>query len=78
MPKRTLAERVAALERQVAELRATLASRTPAKDWRRTIGMFAGDEVMKEITEEALKYREKDQERARRHFARQPRRKNEG
>lgn len=32
------------------------------KDWRRTIGIFAGDEVMKQIDEEARKIREADRD----------------
>jgi hypothetical protein len=65
MPKRTLEDRVAALERQVAEL---LAERKNGNDWQSTIGMFAGDEVMKRIDEAALKYRERDRERYFRRF----------
>ncbi len=55
-------QRLAALERQVDELKSTAALR-PAKDWRRTIGMFAGDEMRKQIMGEALKYRERDRRR---------------
>lgn len=74
MVEPTLEERVAILERQVAELKAAQANGTQEKDWRRTIGMFSGDEVMKRIDEEALKYREKDREKARRQFAREDQR----
>jgi hypothetical protein len=67
MPQRSLEERVALLEQQVAELKAQSAAPRPKeKDWRRTIGMFAGDEVMKQILDEAIKFREADRERARR------------
>lgn len=53
----TLAARVAALEAKIAEMQAA----TPqGKDWRRTIGMFAGDEVMKEIFEAGREIREAD------------------
>jgi hypothetical protein len=58
MTKPALEERVAALERQVAELREALAIGDQPKDWRRTIGMFSGDEVMKRIDEEGRKWRE--------------------
>ena len=64
-----LQRRLAALEEQVASLK-TAAALRPAKDWRRTIGMFTGDEMMKQIMDEALKYRERDRERARRRYAR--------
>ena len=68
MAQRTLEQRVAALEQQLADVKATLVNGRKPKDWRRTIGMFAGDEVMKRIFDEALKLREKDRERARRRF----------
>lgn len=64
----TLEERVAALERQVADLTANGITRPPAKDWRRTIGMFTGDEVMKQVFEEGRKIREADRARARRRY----------
>jgi hypothetical protein len=62
----TLEQRVAALERQVAELRAALVNGARPKDWRRTIGMFTGDEVMSRIDQEALKFREADRRKLRR------------
>jgi hypothetical protein len=65
MSQPTLEERVAALEWKVAELTVALANRVGAKDWRRTVGMFTGDEVMKRIDEAALRYREADRRKAR-------------
>jgi cell division protein FtsB len=58
-----LRQRVALLESQVAQL----LSKQPQlpKDWRRTLGMFSGDEDMRRITDEALRYREQDREAAR-------------
>jgi hypothetical protein len=73
MVQATLEQRVAALEQQVAELRAAAANGSPEKDWRRTIGMFTGDKVMKQIFDEALRFREADREKARRRFAKQRR-----
>jgi hypothetical protein len=61
-----LEERVAALEREVAELRTALANGTTVKDWRSTIGMFSGDESMKEIDELGRKWREAERRKARR------------
>ena len=64
----TLAKRVEALERQVAELSKALEDK-PAdgkprdKDWRRTFGMFAGDPVFKQILDEAKRIREEDRAR---------------
>ena len=69
MSRLNLEERVAALERQVAELKETVANGMREKDWRRTIGMFSGDEVMKRIDEEARKYREADRRKARARWA---------
>jgi hypothetical protein len=56
----SLEERVAVLERQVEKLLAAQADGNQQKDWRRTLGMFTGDEVMRAIDEEALRYREED------------------
>ncbi len=65
MSQQTLEERVAALEHQVEELKKRLLTREklpPKKDWRKTIGMFANDPIMKEIIEEGRKIRERDRE----------------
>ena len=59
----TLEERVAALESQVDKLLAAQANGNQQKDWRRTLGMFTGDEVIRAIDEEALRYREEDRRR---------------
>jgi hypothetical protein len=66
VPRRSLEERVSALEVQMTELRALLVSLNRPKDWRTMIGCFAGDELMMEIFEEGRKIREKDREKARR------------
>ena len=62
----TLEQRVAALEKQMAEVNAERANGAKQKPWLRTLGIFAGDEGMKEIFDEALKIREKDRRKARR------------
>ena len=69
MSQRTLEQRLTDLEQQVAELRTAQANGERPKDWRRTIGMFTGDDVMMQIFDEAMKYRERDRERARRRNA---------
>jgi hypothetical protein len=66
MSRPTLEERMAALEQQVAEMRAELATLAQPQDWRSTIGMFAGDEMMKQIFEEGRKIRAADRQRERR------------
>ena len=70
MAKNNVAERVAALEAEVARLRAEIERLNQPKDWRSAIGMFAGDEVMKEIFENARKIREADRQKAYREFDR--------
>lgn len=62
MAEATLEERVARLEQRLDDLTAGKAfkHRTPTKDWRRTVGMFRGDPVMKEVIEEALRLREEE------------------
>jgi len=37
----------------------------PTKDWRKTVGMFTGDQGMKQLFREALKLREKDRRKSR-------------
>ncbi len=59
----SLEERVAALESQVDKLLAAQSNGGKEKDWRRTLGMFTDDEVMRAIDEEALRYREEDRRR---------------
>jgi hypothetical protein len=62
----TLEQRVAALERQVAEIRAAEKRAARPKGWRRTIGIFTGDTGMQQLFEEALNIRQADRARARR------------
>lgn len=68
MAQRTLEERAAALEQQVAELKAAIANGHRQKDWRRTIGMFTDDPGMQELFKEAMKIREADRARARHRY----------
>ena len=62
MPQATLEERVARLEKRLDDLvqERSSADQLPRKDWRRTVGMFKGDPIMKEILDEALQLREKE------------------
>ena len=66
MSNTTLESRVSALEQRVADLMEKVLSPSAAKDWRSTIGMFAGNSLMKEIDDEGRKVREADREQARR------------
>lgn len=70
-----LETRVAALEREVAELRSRRESEPRLKDWRRTVGMFGHDEFMQEVFAEALRYRERSRKAVRRSPAKSKRRK---
>lgn len=49
VPQPTLEERVATLEKIVAQLVRPAEQPPRFKDWRRAIGMFPGNELMKEI-----------------------------
>ncbi|MFM9966540.1 MAG: hypothetical protein ACKV2Q_35630 [Planctomycetaceae bacterium] len=69
MAEPTVEERLKKLESQVTELMAGLKPLKPGKyDWINTVGMFGDDPVMKEICDEALKFREVDRERCRKKF----------
>lgn len=67
MPELTLeslAARVAALEKEVAEQKAA----TPPvrqKDWRRTVGMFAGNDFIQQLDAEVAAMREAERKAAR-------------
>jgi hypothetical protein len=63
MSPATLEERVAALERQVGALLANPAGTGRAKDWRRTRGVFTGDDLMKQVFEEGRKIRYAERKR---------------
>lgn len=66
MSHTSLEERVATLEKQVAELMGRILASAPQKDWRSTVGMFANDPVMREIQEEGRRIRQSDREQAKR------------
>lgn len=70
MPPLTLKQRVALLEQKLAAIEAGLQTGHPVKDWRKSVGMFTGDEIMKEICEAALEYRAADRRRTHRKPAR--------
>ncbi len=66
MQTATLEERVALLERRLDELaQGKSLSSLPPKDWRRTVGMFRDDPIMKEVIDEALRTREVERAAAR-------------
>jgi len=64
MAQELLTKRVESLEKQWAELAASVSAIGLQPDWRRAVGMFAGDELMKTIFEEGRKIREADRKRA--------------
>ena len=67
----TIEERVTVLESQVTDLMARLGKPLPTKDWRKTLGMFTGNEAMRRIDDAALRYREEDRERAHQEWAKE-------
>ncbi len=64
MSRATLEERVAALEQQFGALLANHAAPGRAKDWRRTRGVFTGDDLMKQVFAEGRKIRQAERKRA--------------
>lgn len=67
MTTETLEQRVARLEAQMRVMvsgRADEGTAVPNKDWRRTVGMFRNDPVMKEIIEAGRRIREEDRQQA--------------
>ena len=60
MSDATLEERVTILEKLVAALMHKADTGLRKKDWRRTVGMFDGDSIMKEIIDEGRRVREAD------------------
>ena len=65
MSSLTLEDRLSRVEKLVDELVQKSVGGEPAKDWRRTVGMFDGDPVMREIIEEGRRIRELDREQTR-------------
>jgi len=57
MSRRSLEERVSALEQQMATIKAQQANGSEPKDWRRTVGKFP---QLQEVFAEAMKLREAD------------------
>ncbi len=73
MAERTLEERVTQLEQRLDELAGGKDSKpqTPTKDWRRTVGMFRGDPIMKEVIDGALSLRKEERRLAHEQEARE-------
>ena len=65
MSRGTVEERLAELERQLADLKVWVEALARPSDWRSVVGMFAGDEGMKRIDEAGRKIREEDRKRTR-------------
>lgn len=66
MAQTSVEERISALERAVAELVQSRQRAGRAKDWKRTVGMLSGNELMKQIDAAGQAIRERDRQRARR------------
>ena len=63
MARATLEDRVATLEKQVGALLASQSGSGRIKDWRRTYGVFTGDDLMKQVFEEGRKIRDPERKR---------------
>lgn len=57
MAQESLEKRVDALEKSIAALLADRVNGSRAKDWRRTRGIFTGDDLMKQVFEEGSQIR---------------------
>lgn len=62
MSKPNLEQRVLKLEQQMAEVLSALQKVTSLQDWRSTLGMFSGNEAMKEIDAAGQAVREKERQ----------------
>lgn len=59
----TVEQRLAELEKQCAELRATILKATPKKkDWRSTVGTLVDDEISREADRLGAEYRTQQRE----------------
>lgn len=65
MPQLSLEERVATIERKLAEMQVGDGDRPGKNDWRQTVGMFTDDPGMLELFADALKIREADRKKTR-------------
>ena len=61
-----LEKRMAGLEKHVAEIQAELLKLNHRNDWRQTIGMFTGNELMKRIDSAGQAIRRKERAQAKR------------
>jgi citrate synthase len=66
MSQADLEKRVTVLEEQVRQLMTSERKQPGPLDWLSTVGMFSGDEYMKQIDKAALAYRERDRRKVRR------------
>ena len=57
-----LEQRLVALEKEVAQLRQAQQPRPCFKDWRQAVGMFPGNDFMKQIDEAGREIRETDRQ----------------
>ena len=65
MSQTSVEERISALERTIADLVQWRRGANRVKDWKRTVGMFSGNELMKEIDAAGQRIRDQDRQRAR-------------
>ena len=64
---KAIEQRLAALEKRIAELASVIQHKLePKRDWRQAVGMFTGDDGMREFFEDAQKLRAADRAKVRR------------
>lgn len=59
----TIEQRLDRLEQAVREIQSRAGRTTAGRDWRRSVGMFQDDPVMKEIIEQGRRIRDDDRSR---------------
>ena len=69
MSSPNVSRRIAELEARIAELTARVSTLEGTNDWRSVVGMFTGDEAMKQIDAAGQRIREQDRQKARRRKA---------
>jgi hypothetical protein len=65
MARNNIEGRLAVLEAEVLRLRGEVERLNRPRDWRSVIGMFTGDEFMKEVDEAGRRIRERDRQEGR-------------
>ena len=63
MSEATIEQRLSSLEAQMRDLMTRLGQPKREKDWRRTVGVFAGNPGLQRVFDEAQRLREEDRQK---------------